>query len=80
MLYTNINKSKIMGKCMGKHVRVEHLNLKQNPADLYDKYGNLIAGGANLVEIRYQGRKVFFSLPVQVKYTPYTLKPLIIRK
>ena len=55
-----------MGKCVGKYKRIEHYDPKHPNADVYDKFGNFIGGGANKIEIHLNGRKLNFSSHIQV--------------
>lgn len=50
-----------MGKCVGKYRRVEHYDPKLYGTEVYDKFGNLIAGGSNRVEVQYNGRRLLLT-------------------
>eukprot|EP00347_Sterkiella_histriomuscorum_P006285 403353352 len=45
-----------MGKCLSSYRRVEHFDPKMTGTEIYDKFGNLIAGGSNRVEIQYKDK------------------------
>lgn len=53
-----------MGKCLSSYNRVEHHDPKLSGTEVYDKFGNLIAGGSNRVEILYKGRQLLFTNPI----------------
>ena len=55
-----------MGKCMAKYKRVEHYDAKLHGTEIYDKFGNLVSGGGNRVELHYDGRKVLITNSIQV--------------
>ncbi len=57
-----------MGKCVGKPTRIEHLDQTKKSTETYDKFGNLIAGAANRIEIQFNGRVLMFSNSIQVSF------------
>ncbi|CDW80386.1 ef hand family protein [Stylonychia lemnae] len=54
-----------MGKCLSTYNRIENYDPKQTGTEIYDKFGNLIAGGSNRVEIHYKGRILYFTNSIQ---------------
>ena len=52
---------------MGRYRRVENYDPKLHGTEIYDKFGNLIAGGSNRVQLLYAGRKLMITNAIQVR-------------
>ena len=55
-----------MGKCVGKYKKVVHYDGAGGQSEIYDKFGNLIGGDFQNMELIYGNRKLFISKKIQV--------------